>query len=201
MPRSERRVGRRVGTREQRQRILIVCEGAKTEPSYFKAFPLTSAQVEVVGTGTNTRTVVDRAAEREAEARRKKDPFDQVWCVFDRDSFPKVRVNEAVEECKRRGFRAAWSNEAFELWYLLHFEFCQHAASRKDYPRRLSPHLGVPYQKNDPDTYERLKSKTDDAIRNATRLAALKANVPPADANPMTTVHELVAELRKHARR
>ena len=36
---------RRQGVREIKQSFLIVCEGEKTEPDYFKAFRMTAATV------------------------------------------------------------------------------------------------------------------------------------------------------------
>jgi hypothetical protein len=37
----KRDYSRRVDTRSIRDRILILCEGEKTEPNYFRKFPLT----------------------------------------------------------------------------------------------------------------------------------------------------------------
>jgi hypothetical protein len=38
---------RKVETRNLRQRILIVCEGAKTEPNYFKSFRVNKTIYEI----------------------------------------------------------------------------------------------------------------------------------------------------------
>ena len=40
---------RRQGVREIKQSFLIVCEGEKTEPDYFKAFRMTAATIKAVG--------------------------------------------------------------------------------------------------------------------------------------------------------
>jgi hypothetical protein len=45
--------GRNEGTRSPHKTVLIVCEGARTEPDYFESFRL-SKVVKTVGTGTNT---------------------------------------------------------------------------------------------------------------------------------------------------
>ena len=201
MPPSRGRRTRPVGTRDPRPRVLVVCEGQKTEPSYFKAFPMTSATVHVVGLGANTLSVVDHTVRERDAAAANSNPFEHVWCVVDRDSFPKAHVNEAVERCGRESIGAAWSNEAFELWYLLHFAYCDAATSRDTYAARLGKFLERPYKKNLPDIYEQLHRRMDTALRNAANLAAFQAGKPPADANPMTTVHELVELLRKHSRR
>ncbi len=45
---------RRQSTREVKQSFLIVCEGVRTEPDYFKAFRMTAATVKAVGQAMNT---------------------------------------------------------------------------------------------------------------------------------------------------
>jgi RloB-like protein len=109
---------RAVDTTEPLDRFLIVCEGAKTEPNYFRSFRVPRDVIDVHGLGENTIRIVERAIELKAE-----DNYDQVWCVFDRDSFPAQNFNAALELSRRHGIEVAYSNESFELWYVLHFEF------------------------------------------------------------------------------
>lgn len=49
----------------ERERILIVCEGAKTEPNYFRAIqeklPPRVVEVEIAGEGHNTLRLVETA--------------------------------------------------------------------------------------------------------------------------------------------
>lgn len=40
---------RKQGTRNVKQSFLIVCEGVRTEPDYFKAFRMTTATVKAIG--------------------------------------------------------------------------------------------------------------------------------------------------------
>lgn len=65
MARHRGRRGRRpYEGRPMRLRFLIVCEGEKTEPLYFRAFPVAAdVQVDVRGEGANTTSLV-QAAER-----------------------------------------------------------------------------------------------------------------------------------------
>lgn len=53
---------RLVNSRGKSPSFLIVCEGKETEPLYFRGFPL-SITVEVVGTGKNPKTLVDKTIE------------------------------------------------------------------------------------------------------------------------------------------
>ena len=187
---------RRIKTREQKPTILIVCEGGKTEPNYFNAFPVTSLEVHVEGTGFNTISLVNKAINFS-----KKRSYDQVWCVFDKDDFPKQDFNNAIQKMEDKGkrFHCAYSNESFELWYLLHFSYYIAASNRKAYCKLLSDSLQQEYQKNCKTMYDDLLEKQQDAIRNAKNLLnQYDDSTPPADKNPSTTVYLLVEELNKH---
>jgi hypothetical protein len=190
--------GRRVDTRPLRPKFLIVCEGSKTEPNYFRRFRVNTEVVdlEVVGLGDHTLSLVQRTCEL-----TRQDNYAQVWCVFDRDSFPAERFNEALNQARQHGIQAAYSNEAFELWYLLHFDYHDTALSRTRYQQMLTQRLGNPYRKNAPDMYDLLKEQQPEAIRNAQRLLdSYGPNHNPECDNPCTTVHQLVAELNRCAR-
>lgn len=105
---------RKIETRELRERFLIVCEGGKTEPNYFKSFRVPKNVIDIYGLGANTTSLVEEAI----KLKNKDGGYDQVWCVFDRDSFPKQNFNAAISSAKAQGIQVAYSNEAFELWYL-----------------------------------------------------------------------------------
>ena len=145
--------------------ILIVCEGEKTEPNYFRAFGVTQ---NIYGEGLETIRVVEEAERKN----RDLGPFDQVWCVFDRDSFPPDHFDNAIRKAESLGFRVAYSNEAFELWYLLHFEYLHSALSRNQYVDKLSKHLGKSYKKGDVFIYGLLVEKGNEsgAIKKAQKL-------------------------------
>ncbi len=188
--------GRRTNFRPIRPKFLIVCEGSKTEPNYFKRFPVnkTVLELDVRGLGDNTLSLVQRTYDLIQE-----DNYTQVWCVFDRDSFPAGQFNEALELAQRQDIRVAYSNEAFELWYLLHFHYHNTATSRRLYKEKLTERLGRPYQKDDPDMYYELEDLQPQAIRFAEKL--LKFYGPshnPERDNPCTSVHLLVQELNKY---
>jgi hypothetical protein len=184
---------RTVGQVEPIQTFLIVCEGKRTEPNYFRAFRVPAdVQVQIVGEGYNTLSLVERAVVLAAEH-----SYDQVWCVFDRDSFPVESFNAALSLTRHRGFHVAYSNEAFELWYLLHFHYLQTGISRATYITRLEKELGREYHKNDTHMYAALLPRQPDAIRNAHQLLALYSRPDPARDNPSSTVHLLVEELNK----
>jgi hypothetical protein len=181
-----------------RRSFLIVCEGEKTEPNYFRAFRLSSSLVKVVGCGMNTRSLVKKALEIKKKAENEEEIYDEVWCVFDRDSFTLQDFNGAFELARRKRIEIAYSNEAFELWYLLHFHYLDTAISRADYRKRLSKALEQSYKKNSENMYNLLLDKQENAIKNADRLLNSYNPANPGKDNPSTTVHRLVARLNEY---
>lgn len=185
---------RKIDTREVRQRFLIVCEGEKTEPNYFRSFrvPKNVAEIDVQGLGKNPSKLVNSAKKL-----KEQEDYDQVWCVFDRDSWTLEDFNNAIKNADDQGFKVAYSNEAFELWYLLHFEFLNTGIPRSDYGKKLTSWLGRTYQKNSETIYDELLEKQSAAIRNAENLLKHYNPHVPAKDNPSTTTHLLVQELNK----
>ncbi len=188
---------RTVGTRDLIPSFLIVCEGEKTEPNYFRRFrvPAEVARIDVQGIGANTVSLV-----RKAIALRDAGDYDQTWCVFDRDSFSLRSFNDAFTLAERSDISIAYSNEAFEIWYLLHFHYFNSGMSRADYGKKLSALLGHRYVKNSETMFDELRDRQADAIRNSQRLLRTHQPTRPAHDNPSTTVHLLVQELRRFER-
>lgn len=199
LPDRGKRPGRRsVDTRPLRERFLIACEGGKTEPNYFRRFRVNAEVVELVveGLGDNTLRLVRQACDLVQEG-----SYDRVWCVFDRDVFPAEQFNAALDLARQRGIQVAYSNPAFELWYLLHFCYQNVGLSRQDCVRLLSERLGFPYKKNDPAMYDRIQDRQAEAIRHAERLLAFYGpDHNPEQDNPSTTVHLLAVELNRYVR-
>jgi len=188
--------GRKRNTRDLIERILIVCEGGKTEPNCFKKFPIDKSKyhVESRGEGRITKSLVEKAIEIQKIALL---PFDIVWCVFDKDDNSDEVFNEARQIATTNNIEVAYSNEAFELWYLLHFNYYDSAMSRRQYQEKLTELLGYKYEKNSENMYQELEDKQPNAIRNAERLLGSYSPSNPAKDNPSTTVHLLVEELNK----
>lgn len=177
--------------------FLIVCEGEKTEPNYFKSFRLSSAAIRVEGLGANTLSLVRKTLKIRESAMKDGFHYDQVWCVFDKDNFPIQNFNAAIELANRQKIKVAYSNEAFELWYLLHFHYYSSAISRGRYISLLSKLFKNPYKKNSKSIYKELQDKQRNAVKNAEKLLSSYSLPDPARDNPSTTVHKLVTELNK----
>ena len=193
-------LSRRQGVREIKQSFLIVCEGEKTEPDYFKAFRMTAATVKAVGQAMNTMTLVSKAISiREADQKRKK-VYDQSWVVFDKDDFPAKDFNQAIQFAEKNGFRVAYSNQAFEYWFLLHYNLYTGAIHRNQYKDMLTKLTGIPYSKSEgygAVMYNLLLSRQQQAINNAETVLAEISHGNPAEEESSTTVQRLVIELNK----
>lgn len=186
-------------TLEIQESILIICEGEKTEPNYFINFEAFGLEVKVKGTGKNTESLVEFASQYINE-------YDEVWCVFDKDSFSSEQFNNACQNAENLKMKLAYSNESFELWYLLHFYFYDHQIGREAYISKLDKifksKFKKGYLKNSEDTYTLLKKKQDDAIKNAKKLESIQ-DIPgstPSSQSPVTKVHHLVEKLNKNSR-
>ncbi len=178
-----------------RKRFLIVCEGKKTEPQYFEHFRFPGLVVEVDGVGKNTLGVVNAAINK-----RDEGDYDQVWCVFDKDDLPIDLFEKAIRKARENNMHVAYSNQAFELWYVLHFEYLHNAIDRKAYMEKLTHYLRFEYKKNDPSIYQILQCKMETAINNAERLMQEYHPSRPGKDDPSTTVHQLVKTLKEQAK-
>lgn len=101
----------------------------------------------------------------------------------------------------KQNFKVAYSNEAFELWYILHFEFLHTGIPRIDYINKLTNLLGERYQKNSDAIYDNLFNKQETAIKNAEKLLKQYDKQNPAENNPSTTVNLLVKALNQKYRK
>jgi RloB-like protein len=187
--------------------FLIVCEGEKTEPNYFKGFPKQIGKVvydiEFDGGGINTLKVVETAIELRNKSTQK---YDRVWAVFDRDSFPPNLFNSAILKAAAHDIECAWSNEAFELWYLLHFQNRVTPMSREDYKKAIETAINekigrkktrFKYKKNALDMFDVLNQygNQEQAIKWARDLNNNFMGEDFANFNPSTQVFKLVEEL------
>lgn len=195
---------RKKARRDPYPRVLIVCEGAKTEPNYFSWIR------EVLGLNRENIVINDRRTGLDPQslvkhaigAFNKDQDFDHVYCVFDKDKHAtyaaaldrigSVRLKGGVE------IHAITSVPSFEYWLLLHFDYTTRPyeapleASNADLVMADLKRYIPDYSKGSPDfTY--IGGRTKDALDRAKRVE--KYHETSGTDNPSTKVHHLVEHL------
>ena len=184
---------------------LIVTEGTKTEPLYFKRITEIinekfhdRIQLEISGEGKNTISLFE-------EAKRIADSsingYKHIWIVYDTDDFSAENIDQVEVLCNQatsdgREFHALWSNQCIELWFLLHFSFFQSDLHRSEYFPKLSSCLNQisagKYEKNRTDIFDVLRPYISDAIRNAKKLEEVNLGKLPSASAPGTKLYEFL---------
>lgn len=185
-------------TRPVKDTILILC-GGETEKYYFENFKSRVAKIKVepVLDADSPLNLVNHAIEKKVEN------YLQIWVVFDKDEFHSF--DSAIQLADMEGINVAFSNQAFDLWYILHFKRCEGGFHRKDYGYEINKlmnrnernKLEKPFR----DIFDLLKSRMDIAITNATyghqKHIRDNSDLPISSWESCTTVYKLVEVLKR----
>jgi len=185
---------------------VIFSEGIRTEPFYIQGLAgqvnakyeqyVSADRITVIGTGKNTRSLLDYARKTVA---RDYPSCEIVWLMYDKDDFRSDDFDNtqfsAEDKTGAQKYHAIWSNECFELWFVLHFQQLFSNVSREQYWDILKGYF--PYRKNMENIYDILKDRTQTAIEHSKALYdSYPAGTPPSKRAPATRAHELVAFLQ-----
>jgi hypothetical protein len=192
---------RRRARYEPRERMLIVCEGTKTEKFYFEDARQSlgvhrgQAVVEVEsGEGTNPKNIVETARKLKVQAVKEGNAYSSVYCVFDRDEH--AYYQESIQRAQQLKMRGIKSVPCFEYWVLLHFR--DHGApyvrigDRSPCDCCLADLVGQwpDYAKRRKGLYSELLPRLEAARQRAEqRLQAAKVD---ASDNPSTEIHRVL---------
>lgn len=165
---------RLVNVRSKRKYFLIVSEGEQSEPNYFNGLKmqlpkgiLEICSIKIIGTGYNTHSLATKAFRiREHWQNETLKPIDKLWIIFDKDNYSNEAFQNTILQCTQpqSGIDCAWSNESFELWYLLHFHTYQTPIHRSQYQKLIENNFkkrdlkGFRYQKNSKEIYTLLNT-------------------------------------------
>jgi hypothetical protein len=223
--------------------FIIFCEDENDEPAYFRSFGVehkvkvnaieNQKQSKLNLLNTIENCVDDGLMQFEnGKYKIKDDVTEHIWCVYDRDMEHEdhTKINKkddheftsAIASAISYGVNVGWSNDAFELWILLHFEDVPvgQRLHRKYIYERLTDILRT-IQPRTPDldaitshpnfnykdrfkkkgyfyTYilPLLKPRLNNAIERAKKLEAVyAAHTFHHECNPCTKVHHLVNQL------
>lgn len=203
------RFNRGISTKNQQNFIYIFTEGKKTEPIYFNfkksQIRKNNIKIEIKGKGKNTISLVDSVL-KFIKRERINPKIDECWVVFDKDDC-KENFNLAIESAEKNDLKVAYSNEAFELWFLLHFVLIESTIKREDYNQKITEN----YKKLTNDNKYKYDKKSDKciqslitlirnkeifAIKNAKKLLNQYKNEKSyLKKNPSTTIHILVERI------
>lgn len=190
--------------------VLFIYCGKCTEPSYFSSlFRMISDEFLLKSHGQTKLEyddVVDAvdplkmANDIKRIIKAKNKSYDEVWVVFDKDSFMNDNFDNAIHcienmnKNSKTSFKALWSNQCIELWFILHFEFLQSSLNRQDYYPKLEKHLNKKYQKNNPSIFDDIleaKGSLSFAYKNAVKLLDIHKDKSYSNKWPATNIVEL----------
>lgn len=188
-------------------RVLIVCEGAKTEPNYLKeirdTYRLSTANIDICGgeCGSDPLSVVNYAIKK-----FRADPdYERVYCVIDRDKHTTfdAAIDKLCQTKLGKGivFTAITSVPCFEFWLLLHFvyttrQFCApgNASNCVLVIAELNKKQRIPgYSKGARNIFTLTRKMLPDAIKHAKQLQ--QYNQASGASHPSTNMHELIEYL------
>lgn len=181
------------GNRALRKTILIYCEG-ETERIYFEQMKILKRSKMVSVKIKNVKRSALKLAQH-AYRDSSYQPFDEVWIVFDKDDLTDRQLDEVNDFCKEHNIQIAYTNEAFELWLLLHFE---QVDVKEVYPRavlneKMEQHLQVARyirNKGNAEVIAPIALRHEVAMRNCLEMMNLR-NTDSRD-NPYCNVHDML---------
>lgn len=189
--------------RPRKKRILIVCEGTKTEPNYFSEIrqELRLPQMEVwcvpSHLGTAPLQVVQSAIDI---LKLNGDIVDTVFCVFDRDDHAEfwnaiLKAEAHNRKSKVYEFIAIPSVPCFEVWLLMHFCAVTGEMERKEANDRLKSYLQG-YDKGCDFAYDKTKHLLEVAYENAEKVKCNEGKLcDHASRWPFTRVDDVVRQI------
>lgn len=196
----------------QNKRILITCEG-QTEKLYFEAFPVLAMTIRAIDLKGETKLKLVESTKQIVDS--SKGEYEEIWCVFDMDVKRGEKefadFDNAIKRAISLGYKVAYSNDSFELWFYLHYQYTDSKNLRTFYYKELGKKFGLNYVNDGKKynfclkTYSILGSDSNSSQQNAVdrakKLYQESKSLPYHQQNPVTLVFELVEELNRNLRR
>ena len=160
---------RRTETLQTREKFFIVTNGEQTEKNYFELIKQKKSiyDVKIITENADTVGLVRHAL-------NFLDGANQVWVVFDIDaSYKEKRLPDALKLARENGIKVAFSNLAFEVWLISHYEQCEREMNTSDHKKKLDKilkelHPGLVYDKTDKEILKKyFVDKYPTAVTNA----------------------------------
>lgn len=203
-------MSRRTGFRQENNKFYIITNGKCSEKIYFELLKQKQRlfKVDIKYINGTPIDVVKTCMEY-------KEYANQVWALFDIDeTYNEGKLLPALQLAAASGIRYAFSNKAFEVWLISHFEQYSKYATNEELKEELTRLINsygrskkiVEYKKNDEQLINKLFiPKYKEAVNNAkvvhqTKMRDQKVlnggNVKIWEMCSCTTVYMLVEALK-----
>jgi hypothetical protein len=197
---------RQKGSRPLKTRILIVGEGQKTEPNYFRALREEPAvQDRFAITIKGAHGFDQEAVMKETIKFKGADDYDEVWCVLDVEGPSKAdNLAAACTLAAEHRIKLFLSNPSIEVWFLLHLvkqarPYLDGGAAEAELNRHWRQHFNRDYAKSDREIYRRLRDLLPTGVQNARWvLETHHQGTASKDCNSSTEIYRLILILMPH---
>jgi len=204
--------GYRIDTIPINKTILIVCEG-QTEKLYFESFPVLGVKIKAIDLKGQSKLKLIESTKEIIDSTDEE--YNEIWCVFDMDvkrgADEFADFDNAINKALEFGYKAAYSNDAFELWFYLHYNLINAQQLRTFYYNELGKRFGINYIKDGKKfnfclqiysiLNKDINSSQQNAIDRAEALYEDQKHLTYHEQNPVTKVYELVKVLNENLRR
>ena len=181
--------------------IFILCQGEVTEVQYFKCVSEQIRFIKKVALTIKSYHNSNALQFIKYAIRNYKDDiisYDEFWVVFDKDETSNDDFNKAVNLAKKCKLKVAYSNQAFEVWLIHHFQEFYSGLDRNNYKATLNKLLKFDYGKEE-KTARRVAAtlfpKIEDAIKNSENSYNKIDKTTPANEESSTTVFKLAKSI------
>ena len=163
-------------TRRLKHSALIFVEG-ETEQKYFEALKkklrIMNASIKVMKINNAGKDWIDKAAnEIRNSADIKRLSGDPVFVIFDKNDHNEADLTAMWIKAEEMGYQIGFSNEAFEVWLIAHFEKITSAIMNEQVRKnKLFKHLGTSYAKANSKQIEQLVGLYERAIENTATIS------------------------------
>ncbi len=179
---------------------LIFCEGEKTEVNYLNSLEhflnsklndKFSVKFKIEPIGKNAIETTNKAIKY---IKKADNIFENVFAFFDKDDLSGEQFNKSIFKCNNTNIEPIWSNESFELWYLLHYINIQSAISRNDYENKLTENMDKEYKKESKEMFSLTYKNLEKAYIRCKKLQAEqeKETNSPSKMNPNTQMNKFI---------
>ncbi len=181
-------------------KIIIICEGEKTEIEYLNSFKEGKKNIEIIPiyTGcTDIKNMLRNARSEKRSHRLLLNGTDQLWIAFDLDDKNPTDIDNCYLSAEKENIKFAFSNPNIEIWFLLHYNFIQGSLTKEDTKQKWKELTES--ESTTKDDYSILKDKISQATRNAEKLEKYHRDsnnkIFHSESNPITFMYHLIKEI------